>query len=89
MKKFYVYILKSLKDSGYYVGLTSDIEKRLTYHNSGWVRSTKHRKPFELIYKEEYYSRTLAREREVYLKSYKGSKDKLTIIENNNHCGIV
>jgi predicted GIY-YIG superfamily endonuclease len=30
---FYTYILKSLKDDGYYYGHTSDIENRLLKHN--------------------------------------------------------
>lgn len=80
--KYFVYILRSLKDGKYYVGLTSNIEKRLEYHNSGRVRSTKHRTPFELLYKEVYATRSEAREREKYLKSYKGSKEKLFILES-------
>lgn len=66
--------------------MTKDLVKRLSYHNSGKVRSTKSRIPFIMIHHEEYSDRLLAREREKYLKSYKGSKEKLTIIE---HCGIV
>jgi putative endonuclease len=79
---YWVYILKSMKDGNYYVGLSSDVNKRLLYHNAGKVRSTKHRLPFELLYKEAYATRTEARDREKYLKSYKGSKEKLTILEN-------
>ena len=71
---YFVYILKSLKDSGYYVGMSADIKKRLAYHNAGRVQSTKHRRPFEAVYTEEHSSRKAAREREKYLKSYKGSK---------------
>jgi putative endonuclease len=81
MQNYFVYILKSQKDKGYYVGMTSDILKRLGYHNSGHVRSTKHRTPFGIVYSESYSTRTEAREREKYLKSYKGSKEKLSILE--------
>ncbi len=45
---WYVYILKSLKDSQLYVGSTNSIGRRLTEHNSGKVDSTKDRKPFVL-----------------------------------------
>ena len=83
---YFIYILKSIKDGRHYVGMTCDLEKRLKYHNSGKVRSTKNRVPFKLLYSEKYLSRLVAREREKYLKSYKGSREKLTIIE---HCGIV
>ncbi|MEI6479299.1 MAG: GIY-YIG nuclease family protein [bacterium] len=32
---WFVYILKSLKDGRYYIGSTSDIEKRVERHNHG------------------------------------------------------
>ena len=37
---------------------------------------------FELIYVEEFKTREEARAREKYLKSYKGAKEKLSILEN-------
>lgn len=80
--KCYVYILQSLKDSKYYVGMSKDIYKRLEYHNSGYVSSTKNRRPFKVVYSEEFDTIPLAREREKYLKSYKGSREKLEILEN-------
>jgi putative endonuclease len=80
--QYHVYILRSLSDRRHYVGMTTDIEKRIKYHNSGRVRSTKHRVPFELLYKEVYATRAEARAREKYLKSYAGSKEKLSILES-------
>lgn len=47
---YYSYILKSLKDWRYYYGQAKDLEKRLIRHNSGKVRSTKSRRPFEIHY---------------------------------------
>jgi len=79
---FYVYIIKSLKDEGYYIGMTKDLDNRLDYHNNGKVRSTKNRRPFKIIYSESYKTRKESREREKYLKSYTGSKEKLDIIDN-------
>ena len=38
---FITYILKSEKTDRYYIGYTSDVEKRLTNHNSGKNKSTK------------------------------------------------
>ncbi|MEI6022563.1 MAG: GIY-YIG nuclease family protein [bacterium] len=78
---FYVYIIQSKKDNNYYVGMTSDITKRLAYHNTGKVRSTKARIPFELKHQESFSSRIEAREREKYLKSYKGSKEKYELLQ--------
>jgi len=65
---FYVYILRSKKDSKLYTGSTGDLVKRLNEHNSGKVFSTKSRKPFELIYYEAYKSEKDARIREHNLK---------------------
>ena len=46
---YYVYILKSEKDGGIYIGETNNIARRLSEHNSGQVRSTKSRIPFKLL----------------------------------------
>ncbi len=78
----YLYILQSKKDGKFYTGMTQDLEVRLKKHNAGHVKSTGHRRPFRLIYSEPYNTRQLAREREQYLKSYKGSKEKLDIIDS-------
>ncbi len=71
---YYVYILKSKKDNNLYIGYTSIVEERLKYHNSGRVRSTKARRPFELMFQEAYSSETVARQRENFLKSGQGRK---------------
>ncbi len=71
MRQF-VYILQRLKDGGYYIGETSDVESRILFHNSGQQRSTKNRIPFRLVLTEEYPSREQARQRERQIKSWKG-----------------
>ena len=70
--KFYTYILKSLKDGRYYYGSTSDLTKRLVKHNKGDVRATKARRPLEVIYFEEFDSRSEAFMREHFFKSIDG-----------------
>lgn len=80
--KYWVYILRSQKDRKLYVGLSSDVATRLYCHNAGRVRSTKHRVPFELLYKEAYATRAEARQREKFLKSYEGSKEKFSIVDS-------
>ncbi|TSC73952.1 MAG: Uncharacterized protein G01um101444_419 [Parcubacteria group bacterium Gr01-1014_44] len=45
-----------------------DLRKRLVYHNSGKVSSTKDRRPLEIIYYEAYKSREDAVERERQIK---------------------
>jgi len=69
---FFTYILISLKDGKHYYGSTIDIQKRLNHHNSGKVKSTKHRKPFKLHYFEKYDTKKEAEVRERYFKSVDG-----------------
>ncbi len=76
-----VYILQSLRDEGYYIGQTDNLERRIERHNSGEVKSTKGRIPFELVRKEEFDTLSEARKRENYLKRLKGGNDFNKIIE--------
>jgi len=82
MENYYVYFLLSLKDNNFYIGCTSiEPEKRLDkYHNKGTVKSTKPRIPFLLAYYEVYNDKNLSYKREFYLKSPKGYKEKIEII---------
>lgn len=69
IQMWHVYALQSLKDSELYIGISQDPEKRLAQHNFGMTSSTKYRKPFILIYKEDCNPRIEAREKEKYFKS--------------------
>ncbi len=69
---YYIYILKSEKDNGFYTGYTKDLKNRLEMHNSGKVRSTTNRRPFKLIYWEGCLNQQDATRREKYLKSGNG-----------------
>ena len=69
MQKWYVYILKSLKDNGIYIGMSRDPDDRLRQHNKGKTVSTRSRRPFVMLYKEECNSADEARKREQYYKS--------------------
>lgn len=48
---FYAYVLQSLIDCKLYTGYTNNLQKRFAEHNKGLNCSTKHRKPFKLIYR--------------------------------------
>jgi putative endonuclease len=63
-----VYVLKSLKDGNLYIGSTTDLDRRIVEHNSGKNRSTKNRRPFQLVYSEEFDSIKDARARERLFK---------------------
>ncbi|MBI1344444.1 MAG: GIY-YIG nuclease family protein [Terrimonas sp.] len=69
---YYTYILKSLKDGGYYFGHTKNLDIRLKQHNAGKVRSTKSRIPFVVHYVEEFSSKTEAAKREYFFKQIDG-----------------
>ena len=71
---YYTYILKSLASERYYIGQTGDLELRLQSHNENLVKSTKNRGPWEIVYFEEYETRSQAMQRERYLKSLKSRK---------------
>ncbi|PIS42564.1 MAG: hypothetical protein COT24_02925 [Candidatus Kerfeldbacteria bacterium CG08_land_8_20_14_0_20_40_16] len=71
---YYVYITESQKDFCYYIGVTSDVKKRLYEHNAGLSKSTKPRRPFKLVRVEKYNDRKTAYQRERFLKSKKSSK---------------
>ena len=73
-KPWYVYVLKSKKDKFCYTGCTDNLIKRIKEHNLGLVFSTKHRKPFILIYCEISFNKFDAFAREKYLKSGMGKR---------------
>jgi len=79
---YWIYVLKSNTDGKLYVGSTSNLEKRLCYHNAGKVRSTKSRKPLKLVYKEPYDNMRDARKRENFLKSGQGRISLKSLIAN-------
>lgn len=68
----YVYVLRSEPDRRLYVGRTTDLRQRMEYHRRGYVHSTRHRRPVELILYEAFPTRADATRRERYLKTTKG-----------------
>ena len=71
---FYVYVLKSRKNSKTYTGSTKNLGKRLLEHNTG---KDKRRfgcanGPWDLMFFENFKTRSDAMRREKFLKSGKG-----------------
>lgn len=77
---WYVYVLKSRRDGKRYIGSTNDLERRFREHNDGFVTSTKHRKPFDLVYTETCEQEWQARLREKYFKTHKGYNELRKIL---------
>ena len=68
--RYYVYLLLSEKDNRFYVGYSSNVERRFKEHCEGRVCSTKFRCPLNLIYYECYNNESKAKEREGKLKQF-------------------
>ena len=79
---YYVYVLRSLKDHKLYYGFTHDLKQRFQQHNDGLNKSTKYRRPLELIYYEAYINEEDAKQRETFIKSGRG-RDVLKIHLHN------
>jgi putative endonuclease len=77
---YFVYILLSKKDNRLYVGCTQNPDQRLEEHNSGKVFATKNRRPLVKIYLEEIPSKADAFNRERFLKSLWGAREKKKIL---------
>ena len=81
--KYFVYILYSPSTDTYYKGQTSNLEERLTRHNNGYEKATKHGAPWKLIWstikdtrgealKLERKLKNLSREKTIqFIKKYK------------------
>jgi len=73
---FYVYAIESVAEKKVYIGYTSNIDSRLRYHNSGYVKSTSKDVPWRLVALEEIESRDEARWIERSLKKSLGKRLK-------------
>jgi putative endonuclease len=70
--KRFVYILRSEGDGRPYVGVTSDVARRLETHNSGGNSATASHRPWRLDVVFEFADEERARRLERYLKSGSG-----------------
>ena len=50
---FVVYILKT-SSGKYYIGSTTDLDKRIAHHKGGFTPSTKRLGKVEIVFKQEY-----------------------------------
>jgi len=71
--KRFVYVLRSDSDPlRHYVGVTSDVERRLEWHNAGPSGQTLQHRPWSLIVSVELADEPTAVRFEQYLKSGSG-----------------
>lgn len=67
---YFLYILKC-RDNSLYTGITNDLAKRLETHKKG--KGSKYvlsRLPFELVYTENFETKSEALKREIEIKSW-------------------
>lgn len=66
----------------FYVGITDNLERRLSEHQSGYSTYTKKFSDVKLMYTEEFLSRGHAEQREQQLKKWSVAKKKALIAGN-------
>jgi putative endonuclease len=71
---FYIYVLQSLKDDGFYTAYSDDLKRRLAEHGNGDVISTRNRLPVKLVYYEASCNQQDALHREKFLKTAWGKR---------------
>lgn len=86
---FYTYVLYSAVFNKIYICRSSDLERRLFEHNSDLSKYTKRYIPWQIVYTEEYHTRTEALKREKQLKSQKGREFIWKIIEEKRDAGSI
>ena len=83
-KKYYVYLLASEKNGTLYIGVTSNLKKRIWEHKNNAAEGfTKKYQVHILVHFEQTDNVISAIEREKQLKNWK-RKWKIELIENNN-----
>jgi putative endonuclease len=79
---WWCYIVRCADDS-LYTGITNDLEKRLSAHNTGIAsKYTRARRPVGLTYAEKHHDRSEASKREAAIKRL-SRQAKLSLIEQD------
>ncbi len=81
---YYAYILINFDHTKTYTGWTSDIQRRLSEHNSGKNKSSKAYGPYSLVHFEEFQSIKEAMAREKFYKTTSGRRKIKQIIAQSN-----
>ena len=79
---FYVYILQSEVDASFYIGFTANLELRLMQHNNGEATFSRRKKPWKLVYSEEFLNKSEALKREKFLKRQKNKNFYNSLIKS-------
>jgi putative endonuclease len=77
-KRYWVYVLQNLSGI-FYIGMTDNMKRRLTDHNTRVSKWTKKRGPWELVWQKGPMSLSDARKLENWLKRQKGGNGFLNL----------
>ena len=70
---YYVYLLENQIDKSWYIGMTTDLKRRIKEHREGrGGRTTRLKKGWKVIYFEGYFNKKDAEGREKFLKGGSG-----------------
>ena len=84
MKTYYVYILANQFNDVFYVGVTNNLERRITEHQSGLIDGfTKKYRVHKLVYFESCHDVKAAIAREKQLKNWNRGKKRFLIERMN------
>ncbi len=81
---YFVYILQSEKNGKYYIGSTSNLERRILEHNSGKTRSLKYLIPLKVVFKKKFETINEAIKIERKLKIMKNRSIIEQIVKDQN-----
>ena len=70
----YVYILKSKESDRYYIGESSNVERRLLEHKEGKTAFGKRNAGLTVVYQKAYSNRSEAKKLESFLKQRKSHR---------------
>jgi len=78
---YYLYILFNKAETRTYVGVASDVNKRLEEHNAGRVKSSRPYLPYKIVHIESFETLSSARQKEKFYKSTTGRRKLREILK--------
>ena len=89
MSTWSVYLLEC-SDGTFYIGISTDVEKRLATHNAGkGAKYTRGRLPVACVWREDMASESEARKREFALKKLSREEKQALVDQQNCKSGVV
>ena len=81
-----VYVIQN-REGNFYIGLSDDVDRRITQHNAGVCKWTRGKGPWTLVWQSDDLSLSEARKLENRLKRQKGGNGFFHIMEMRRSSG--